>query len=150
MVELSFSQIFLYASGVMSIFLILSSWWLLRLRKRLHELRGSEERYRTYIEHAPMGIFVAHDNGEFALVNPAISLMTGFSKNELSMMSLADFFSSDTAQEYAIFFDSVHQHKSSEKEVTLRNISPCNVFAYHELSANTQVTKTSKYEIISD
>jgi len=120
MIELSFSQIFLYAIGVMSIFLILGSWRLLRLRKRLHELRGSEERYRTYIEHAPMGIFVAHDNGEFALVNPAISLMTGFSKNELSMMSLADFFSSDTAQESANFFDSVHQHKSSEKEVTLR------------------------------
>jgi diguanylate cyclase (GGDEF)-like protein/PAS domain S-box-containing protein len=120
MIELSFSQIFLYAIGVMSIFLILGSWWLSRLRKRLHELRGSEERYRTYIEHAPMGIFVAHDNGEFALVNPAISLMTGFSKNELSMMSLADFFSSDTAQESANFFDSVHQHKSSEKEVTLR------------------------------
>ena len=120
MIELSFSQIFLYAIGVMSIFLILGSWRLLRLRKRLHELRGSEERYRTYIEHAPMGIFVAHGNGEFALVNPAISLMTGFSKNELSMMSLADFFSSDTAQESANFFDSVHQHKSSEKEVTLR------------------------------
>ena len=155
MVELSFSQIFLYSIGVMPIFLILGSWWLLRLRKRRHELeavvleadrvrrelfakndsltieiekreqregelRGSEERYRSYIEHAPMGIFVAHDNGEFAVVNPALSLMTGFSKNELSMMSLADFFSSDTAQESANFFDSVHQHKSSEKEVTLR------------------------------
>ena len=52
------------------------------------ELRGSEERYRTYVEQAPMGIFVANGGGEFAFVNPAIGLMTGFSKNELSTICL--------------------------------------------------------------
>ena len=68
------------------------------------ELRDSEERYRTYVEQAPMGIFVANGGGEFAFVNPAISLMTGFSKNELSTMTLAELFSSDTSQESSLFF----------------------------------------------
>ncbi len=66
-------------------------------------LRGSEERYRTYVEHAPMGIFVANGGGEFAFVNPAMSLMTGFSKNELSTMTLAEVFSSDVSQESNLF-----------------------------------------------
>jgi len=84
------------------------------------ELRGSEERYRTYVEHAPMGIFVANGGGEFVFVNPAISLMTGFSKNELSTMTLAELFSSDTSQESSLFFENVHQQNSGEKEITLR------------------------------
>ncbi|MCF8170804.1 MAG: EAL domain-containing protein [Candidatus Methylopumilus sp.] len=83
-------------------------------------LRGSEERYRTYVEHAPMGIFVANGGGEFAFVNPAMSLMTGFSKNELSTMTLAEVFSSDVSQESNLFFESVHQQNSGEKEITLR------------------------------
>ena len=84
------------------------------------ELPVSEERYRTYIEHAPIGIFVAHSDGGFALVNPAISLMTGFSKSELSTMKLAELFSSDATQESNTFFESVRQQNSCEKEVTLR------------------------------
>jgi diguanylate cyclase (GGDEF)-like protein/PAS domain S-box-containing protein len=88
--------------------------------QREREVRGSEERYRTYIEHAPMGVFVANSDGEFAFVNPAISVMTGFSKTELSTMSLAELFSPDTSTESATFFESVQQQKSSEKEVTLR------------------------------
>lgn len=84
------------------------------------ELRGSEERYRTYVEHAPMGIFVANGGGEFAFVNPAMSLMTGFSKNELPTMTLAEVFSSDVSQESTLFFESVHQQNSGEKEITLR------------------------------
>lgn len=84
------------------------------------ELRDSEERYRTYVEHAPMGIFVANGGGEFAFVNPAMSLMTGFSKNELSTMTLAELFASDASQESNLFFESVHQQNSGEKEITLR------------------------------
>jgi diguanylate cyclase (GGDEF)-like protein/PAS domain S-box-containing protein len=87
---------------------------------RAHALVSSEQRYRTYIEHAPMGIFVIKGDGEIAFVNPAISLMTGFSKSELSTMSLAELFSSDTSQESNTFFENVHQQNSGEKEVALR------------------------------
>jgi diguanylate cyclase (GGDEF)-like protein/PAS domain S-box-containing protein len=95
-----------------------------------HASRTSEERYRSYIEHAPMGIFVARDDGGFALVNPAISLMTGFTKDELFSMRLTELFSKDTAQESADFFESVHQHSSSEKEVTLRKKDGTDFLSY--------------------
>jgi diguanylate cyclase (GGDEF)-like protein/PAS domain S-box-containing protein len=91
-----------------------------RHEARAHALVASEQRYRTYIEHAPMGIFVIKGDGGIAFVNPAISLMTGFSKSELSTMSLAELFSSDTSQESNIFFENVHQQNSGEKEVALR------------------------------
>lgn len=95
-----------------------------------HASRTSEERYRTYIEHAPMGIFVARNDGGFALINPAMSLMTGFTKDELSSMRLTELFSTDTAQESADFFKSVHQYSSSEKEVTLRKKDGSDFLSY--------------------
>ena len=150
-------NLLIYAFSALLVLLIVSLWWIVRLRKRAHEcqmtvdeanrnrrellskndsltveidrlkgveleLRTSAERYRTYIEHAPMGIFVthAHDAFAFELVNPAMSLMTGFSKNELSAMRLTELFSSETSTESVTFFESIHQKGSSEKEVTLR------------------------------
>lgn len=95
-----------------------------------HASLASEERYRTYIEHAPMGIFVARDDGGFVLVNPAISLMTGFAKDELFSMRLKELFSTDTAQESVDFFESVHRHSSSEKEVTLRKKDGSDFLSY--------------------
>ena len=90
-------------------------------RERLErELRANEERYRSYIEHAPIGIFVLRGNDEFALLNSVLSQMTGYSKTELSTMKLAELFSSDTSKESATFFENIHQQDSSEKEITLR------------------------------
>lgn len=74
-------------------------------RERLErDLRANEERYRSYIEQAPIGIFVLRGNDEFALLNSALSQMTGYSKTELSTMKLAELFSSDTSKESATFF----------------------------------------------
>lgn len=90
-------------------------------RERLErELRANEERYRSYIEQAPIGIFVLRGNDEFALLNSALSQMTGYSKTELSTMKLAELFSSDTSKESATIFENIHQQDSSEKEITLR------------------------------
>ena len=90
-------------------------------RKALEcDLRASEERYRFYIEHAPIGMFVLHGKGEFALVNSALSSMTGFSKTELCTMKLAALISSDKSKESTQFFEGGHSLDSGEKEVTLR------------------------------
>ena len=73
-------------------------------RKALEcDLRASEERYRFYIEHAPIGMFVMHGKDEFALVNSALSSMTGFSKTELCTMKLAALISSDKSKESTPF-----------------------------------------------
>ena len=84
------------------------------------DLLASEERYRTYIEQAPIGIFVMQGTDEFTLVNATLSLMTGFSKNELSTMKLAALISSESSAKPTQFFEGSHSQDSDEKEVTLR------------------------------
>ncbi|HOO32361.1 MAG TPA: PAS domain S-box protein [Thermotogota bacterium] len=51
---------------------------------RLREiLRQSEEKYRTYIESAPLGVFIFDNNQHFLDVNASACRMSGFSREEL-------------------------------------------------------------------
>ncbi|MHB1484922.1 MAG: bifunctional diguanylate cyclase/phosphohydrolase [Saccharofermentanales bacterium] len=59
-------------------------------RKVQEQLRSSEEKYIDYIENAPDGIFVADENGRYIEVNKAALRITGYTKDELLNMSLAD------------------------------------------------------------
>ncbi len=60
-------------------------------RKQLEqELRESEARYRTYIEHAPPGIFVTDADGRLTDVNPAACAMVGYRREELLGMRFSD------------------------------------------------------------
>lgn len=50
------------------------------------KVRESEERYRTYVEHAPEGIFVADASGHFIDANPSACAMVGYARSELLAM----------------------------------------------------------------
>ncbi|MFP4522524.1 MAG: PAS domain S-box protein [Fibrobacterota bacterium] len=59
-------------------------------RKTLKQLKESETRFKTIIEDLPVAVF-AHDlDGKFVLVNTAASKNTGYTKTELSEMSVYD------------------------------------------------------------
>ncbi|MFP4528420.1 MAG: PAS domain S-box protein [Candidatus Kapaibacterium sp.] len=53
-------------------------------------LRESEMKYRSYIDNAPDGIFLADDAGDFLEVNAAVSRLTGYSVDELGTMNFSD------------------------------------------------------------
>ena len=53
-------------------------------------LKKSEEKYRSYIDNAPDGIFIADETGRYIEVNEAACGMTGYSKEELLKMSISD------------------------------------------------------------
>ena len=53
-------------------------------------LRESEDKYRTYIEEAPYGIFVYDDTGKYIQVNKAAREMLGYSEEEFQKMSIGD------------------------------------------------------------
>ncbi len=53
-------------------------------------LKKSEERYRSYIDNAPDGIFVTNEEGKYVEVNIAACNLTGYSKDDLLKMSVAD------------------------------------------------------------
>ena len=53
-------------------------------------LRESEERFRSYIEHAPMGVFITDETGRYVQVNAAAAHMTGYSETELLTLRVLD------------------------------------------------------------
>jgi PAS domain S-box-containing protein len=55
----------------------------------------SEAKYRSYIESAPDGVFVTDENGNFTEVNNAACRITGYSKERLIKMSIADLLTED-------------------------------------------------------
>lgn len=53
-------------------------------------VKKNEEKYRSYIENAPDGVFIVDQNGKYIEVNDAGSRITGYSKEELLNMTIAD------------------------------------------------------------
>ncbi|MDQ7827156.1 MAG: PAS domain S-box protein [Candidatus Eremiobacteraeota bacterium] len=54
------------------------------------ELQKSEERYRSYVESAPDGVFIVDERGNYREVNSAASVITGYSREELLTMNIGD------------------------------------------------------------
>jgi len=52
-------------------------------------LRESENKFRSYVESSPVGVFVTDENGSYIEVNKAACDMTGYSKDELLKMDIA-------------------------------------------------------------
>jgi len=59
-------------------------------RKAEEALKESEEKFRSYVENAPDGVFVADQNGCYLEVNDAACKMTGYSRVELLRMKILD------------------------------------------------------------
>ena len=53
-------------------------------------LRQSEEKYRTYIENSPVGIFILVSMGRYRDVNTSACSMLGYSREELLSLSVRD------------------------------------------------------------
>lgn len=84
-----------------------------------YELRKSEERHRTYIEHAPEGIFIADSTGTFVDVNPAICAMVGYTHDELLGMKVTDLFSSGLTEDHAALHQQEVRSGAQEVEIKL-------------------------------
>ncbi len=65
-------------------------------RKQTEEtLRENEERYRSYVNSAPYGVFVADENGKYLKVNPTACNITGYDESELLQKSIRDMLPDD-------------------------------------------------------
>lgn len=62
------------------------------------ELRESETKFRSYIEHAPLGVFVADRSGRFLEVNPTATRMLGYDEGELPGRSIPDVLASESLE----------------------------------------------------
>ena len=61
-------------------------------------LRASEEKYRTYINNSPTGVFVADSTGRFVEVNAAGCRLLGYSEAELTRMRIPDIVATEDLQ----------------------------------------------------
>jgi len=64
-----------------------------------YALKKSEEKYRSYIDNAPDGVFITDEEGNFSEINEAASAITGYSIDELSQMSFSDLIQKQSATE---------------------------------------------------
>ncbi len=53
-------------------------------------LKESEERFKSYIENSPEGVFIADERGCYLEVNPGACRITGYEKEELLAMQISD------------------------------------------------------------
>ena len=77
----------------------------------------SEERYRSYIDHAPDGVFVADETGKYLEANEAASRITGYSREELLSMSIQDILAEETSG------TALHDFKMLTKTGTSQGVS---------------------------
>jgi PAS domain S-box-containing protein len=60
------------------------------IKRQEQQLRDSEAKFRSYIDNAPEGVFVADEKGNYVEVNQASCDITGYSREELLSKNLID------------------------------------------------------------
>lgn len=75
----------------------------------LSALKTSEEKYRSYIDNAPDGIFVADETGKCIDLNEAACRMTGYSKDELLTMSIPDIIAKESLGDGLSYFEKLQK-----------------------------------------
>ncbi len=63
------------------------------------KLSENEKKYRSYMECAPDGVFICDNDGKYLEVNEAAARVTGYSKDELSTLSIKDMIPDDSLKE---------------------------------------------------
>lgn len=77
----------------------------------------SNAKFKNYIENAPDGVFVLDEQGHYLDVNPAATLLTGYSKEELLTMKFGDMSASESLEEYFMEFRNLLNNGIAKKEI---------------------------------
>ncbi len=73
------------------------------LSKTNADLLDSEERFRSFIEHAPDGVFIMNKEGKYLDMNQAVSDITGYPKERLLEMTVYDLFTDACKERWNTF-----------------------------------------------
>lgn len=72
--------------------------------RMVDSLRESEQRFRSYIENAPYGVFIVNEKGEYLEVNQEACRLTGYTESELLKMRITDLLPPESSQAGARHF----------------------------------------------
>ncbi len=101
------------------------------------ERRGdeTESRFRTYVDYAPAGIFIADRNGRYIDVNAAACVMTGYTREELLAMSIYDLAPPDAPPEAFAAFSRLEETGSINDEVLIRRSDGTDIYVVLKATA---------------
>ncbi len=88
------------------------------MQQSLAAQRESETKFRSYIENAPYGVFVADQDGRYVEVNEAACRITGYTRDELLSTSILQIIPPEHTEEAAIHFQQVVEEGSATGEVS--------------------------------
>ena len=77
----------------------------------------SEEKFRSYIENAPDGIFITNEKGEYLEVNPAACQITGYAENELIGKKIPNLLQKEYLEKGAEHFQEVIKNGFAKGEI---------------------------------
>lgn len=83
-------------------------------------LRESEDKFRAYMEKAPLGIFVADHTGRYVEVNRAACRMSGYTEEELLELSIPDFLAPDFLGMWMASFEKLKTEGHSDVDLMVR------------------------------
>lgn len=80
-------------------------------------LTESEERFRSYVQNAPDGIFVADQQGNFMDANPAACRAVGVSRKELLEMNVFDLLSEDVIHQAQAYLNALLESGEAAEQI---------------------------------
>ncbi|ACL01794.1 PAS/PAC sensor hybrid histidine kinase [Desulfatibacillum aliphaticivorans] len=83
------------------------------------DLRSSEQKYHDYISHAPYGVFVTNEQGEYLEVNGEACRQTGYSEEELLSMSILSLVPPESHEEGKAHFQKIDKNGKAYGEFPL-------------------------------
>ena len=92
-----------------------------KLFNAFEKIAESEEKYRSYVENAPDGVFVADEKGHYLEVNKAACAITGYNKEELTLLSIPDLLTEDSSHTGLSHFKTLLETGASKGEMQFKH-----------------------------
>ncbi|MEI7983008.1 MAG: PAS domain S-box protein, partial [Bacteroidota bacterium] len=84
-------------------------------------LEKSVEKYRSYLDNAPDGVFITNEAGRYIEVNDAACRITGYSKEELLKMSITDILPEESVAEGQDHFRKLVENGTSKSDLLFKH-----------------------------
>ena len=84
-------------------------------------LKESDKKYRSYINNAPVGVFITDKAGNFFEVNEAACRITGYPRRELLKMSILEFLSGESVKEDLVQLSQVFESGEFNTDLLFRH-----------------------------
>ncbi len=91
-----------------------------RLRQVDEKVHESEERYRAYVDNAPLGVFVANKEGRYLEVNEEACRITGYAREELLARNFIDLIDPESIVSAEAHFAKLQAEGRSSGEIAFR------------------------------